>query len=92
MKNYKIFKIKGATQLNIKKSGSSTTIGSVLTAFTPGCPACTTPLVVVFGTVGGIAAFPLLGLEFKLLSVGALVFSIFWLTKKLNQPNSCHNT
>lgn len=84
-----IFKIKGAALINVKKSGSSTTFGSILTVFTPGCPACTTPLAAILGTVGGMAALPLLGLEFKLLSVGALLFSIFWLTKKLNQPNSC---
>jgi len=84
-----VFKIKGSTLFNLKKSSSSSAFGSTLTAFTPGCPACTTPLTTVLAAVGGLAIFPLLGLEFKILSVGALIISIYWITRKLNQPITC---
>jgi len=84
-----IFKIKGSTLFNLKKSSSSSAFGSTLTVFTPGCPACTTPLTIVLAAVGGLSIFPLLGLEFKILSIGALIFSIYWITRKLNQPSTC---
>jgi len=84
-----IFKIKGSTLINLKKSGGSTAFGSTLTVFTPGCPACTTALTAVLAGVGGLSIFPLLGLEFKILSMGALIFSIYWITRKLNQPSTC---
>jgi len=85
-----IFKIKGSTLFNLKKSGSASTFGSTLAVFTPGCPACTTSLTTVLAAVGiGFSIFPLLGLEFKILSVGALIFSIYWITRKLNQPSTC---
>ena len=84
-----IFKIKGSTLINLKKSGGSTAFGSTLTVFTPGCPACITPLTAVLAAVGGLSIFPLLGLEFKILSIGALIFSIYWISRKLNQAGSC---
>ena len=84
-----IFKIKGSTLFNLKKSGTDSTFGSTLAVFTPGCPACTTSLTTVLAAVGGLAIFPLLGLEFKILSLGALLFSIYWITRKLNQPSTC---
>jgi len=84
-----VFKIRGSSFINLKKSGSASTFGSTLAVFTPGCPACTTSLTTVLAAVGGLAIFPLLGLEFKILSVGALIFSIYWITRKLNQPSTC---
>jgi len=84
-----VFKIKGSTLFNLKKSGTASTFGSTLAVFTPGCPACTTSLTTVLAAVGGLAIFPLLGLEFKILSLGALLFSIYWITRKLNQPITC---
>ncbi len=83
-----VFKIKGSTSFNLKKSSGSA-FGSTLTVFTPGCPACTTPLTTVLAAVGGLSIFPLLGLEFKILSIGALIFSIYWITRKLNKPSTC---
>jgi len=85
----RVSKIKGSTLFNLKKSSSSSAFGSTLAVFTPGCPACTTPLTVVLAAVGGLAIFPLLGLEFKILSIAALIFSIYWITRKLNQPSTC---
>jgi len=60
------------------KNGTSAILGGALTAFTPGCPACTTSLSAVLGIVGGLAIFPLQGLELKIISIGALTFSIWW--------------
>lgn len=77
-----IFKIKNARLIAIKRSGSSTAFGSTLMAFAPGCPACTTPLVAVLGTAGGLALFPLQGLEFKMISFAALTLSTYWMAKR----------
>lgn len=84
-----VYKIKGARNINLKKSGGSTVAGSAFAAFTPGCPACTTPLAVILGAVGGLAIFPLQGLELKLISIGALAFAMFWITRGLQQPSCC---
>jgi hypothetical protein len=84
-----VFKIKGSKLVNMKKSGGSTALGSAFAVFTPGCPACTTPLVVALAAVGGLAAFPLQGLELKLISVGALLFAIYWISRGLQQPSCC---
>ena len=84
-----VYKIKGTARINIKKSGGSTVAGSAFAAFTPGCPACTTPLAVALAAVGGLAIFPLQGLELKLISVAALIFSTWWITRGLAQPSCC---
>ncbi len=84
-----VYKIKGATGTNLKKSGGTTIAGSAFAVFTPGCPACTTPLIVILGAVGGLAVFPLQGLELKIISVGALLFSIYWISRGLQQPSCC---
>ena len=78
-----IFKIRGSTLVTIKRSTGSTAFGSVLATFTPGCPACTTPLVAILATIGGLTIFPLQGLELKLISIGALSFSIYLILKSL---------
>ena len=83
-----VYKIQGS-RINTKKSGSSTVAGSAFAVFTPGCPACTTPLAVILGAVGGLAIFPLQGLELKLVSVAALVFSMYWISRGLQQPSCC---
>jgi hypothetical protein len=77
-----VFKIKGSQLITVKGSGT-TAFGSSLMAFTPGCPACTTPLAAVLSTVGGLAIFPLQGLELKLMSLAALSYSIYWVLKGL---------
>jgi hypothetical protein len=84
-----IFKIKNARLIAIKRSGSSTAFGSTLMAFAPGCSACTTPLVAVFGTAGGLALFPLQGLEFKMISVAVLTLSTYWMAKSPPHQNVC---
>ena len=83
------YNIKTQRAQNMKKSGTSAILGGALTAFTPGCPACTTSLSAVLGIVGGLAIFPLQGLELKLISVAALTFSIWWAMRNINKATCC---
>jgi hypothetical protein len=75
--------------MNLQKGGSSAIFGGALAAFTPGCPACTTSLTAVLGIVGGLAIFPLQGLELKFVSIGALSFSIWWAMRNINKASCC---
>ena len=84
-----VYNIKTQRNKNMKKSGTSAVLGGALTAFTPGCPACTTSLSAVLGVVGGLAIFPLQGLELKIISVGALIFSIWWAMRNINNTTCC---
>ena len=83
------FKIKRIKMMNSVKSNSSTLIGGAFAAFTPGCPACTAPLAVILGAVGGLSLFPMQGLELKFISVGVLIFSIYWITRGLQNRSCC---
>lgn len=71
------------------RSNSSTVLGGAFAAFTPGCPACTAPLAVVLGAVGGLSLFPMQGLELKFVSVGVLAFSIWWIARGLQSKSCC---
>ena len=84
-----VYNIKVQRSNNIKKSGMPAFLGGTLTAFTPGCPACTTSLTAVLGVVGGLAIFPLQGIELKFISIGALVFSIWWAMRSINNSTCC---
>ena len=83
------YNIKTQRNKNMKKSGTGALLGGALTAFTPGCPACTTSLSAVLGIVGGLAIFPLQGLELKFISIGALTFSIWWAMRNINNSTCC---
>ena len=83
------YNIKVQRNNNIKKSGMSAFLGGTLTAFTPGCPACTTSLTAVLGVVGGLAIFPLQGIELKFISIIALTFSIWWAMRNINNSSCC---
>ena len=76
-------------RMNLQKSSSSAIFGGALAAFTPGCPACTTSLTAVLGIVGGLAIFPLQGLELKFISIAALSFSIWWAMRNINKVSCC---
>ena len=84
-----LFKMKRMKMMNSAKSNSSAFLGGAFAAFTPGCPACTAPLAVILGAVGGLSVFPMQGLELKLISVGVLVFSIYWILRGLQKPSCC---
>ena len=83
------YNIKTQRDKSMKKSGASAVLGGALTAFTPGCPAYTTSLSAVLGIVGGLAIFPLQGLELKLISIAALTFSIWWAMRNINNATCC---
>ena len=83
------FRIKRMKMMNSVKSNSSAVLGGAFAAFTPGCPACTAPLAVILGAIGGLSLFPMQGLELKFISVGVLVFSIWWITKGLQSSSCC---
>ena len=89
-----VFKINQMKKMNSIKSNSvktnsSALFGGVFAAFTPGCPACTAPLAVILGAVGGLSLFPMQGLELKFISVGVLVFSIYCITRGLQSKSCC---
>ena len=84
-----VYNIKTQKTMNLKKGGTSAIFGGALAAFTPGCPACTTSLTAVLGIVGGLAIFPLQGLELKFVSIAALSFSIWWAMKSINKASCC---
>ena len=86
MMAYKMNQIK---KMNSVKSNSSAIFGGIFAAFTPGCPACTAPLAVILGAVGGLSLFPMQGLELKFISVGVLIFSIYWITRGLQSKSCC---
>ena len=71
MMGYKMNQMK---KMNLVKTNSSAIFGGVFAAFTPGCPACTAPLAVILGAVGGLSLFPMQGLELKFISVGVSDF------------------
>lgn len=83
------FKMKRMKMINSVKSNSSAILGGAFAVFTPGCPACTAPLVVILGAIGGLSLFPMQGLELKFISVGVLIFSIYWITRGLQSKSCC---
>ena len=86
MMAYKMNQIK---KMNSVKSNSSAIFGGIFAAFTPGCPACTAPLAVILGAVGGLSLFPMQGLELKFISIGVLIFSIYWIARGLQSKSCC---
>ncbi len=83
------YKIKRIKMMNSVKSNSSAILGGAFAAFTPGCPACTAPLAVILGAIGGLSLFPMQGLELKFISVGVLIFSVYWITRGLESKSCC---
>lgn len=83
------FKIKRMKMMNSIKGNSSAVLGGAFAAFTPGCPACTAPLAVILGTIGGLSLFPMQGLELKFISAGVLIFSIYWIARGLQSKRCC---
>ncbi len=64
----------------LKKQGA-TGAGSFVGVAASACPVCGSALLSAIGIAGGLAAFPLGGLELKALSVGFLALPI-WLTRR----------
>ncbi|MDX1533519.1 MAG: hypothetical protein R3230_04875 [Nitrosopumilaceae archaeon] len=83
------YKMKRMKMMNSVKSNSSAVLGGAFAAFTPGCPACTAPLAVILGAIGGLSLFPMQGLELKFISIGVLIFSLYWVARGLQQNSCC---
>ena len=83
------YRINRMKMVNSVKTDSSAVLGGAFAAFTPGCPACTAPLAVILGAIGGLSVFPMQGLELKFISVGVLVFSIYWIARGLQNHSCC---
>ena len=83
------YRIQRMRMMNSVKSNSSAVLGGAFAAFTPGCPACTAPLAVILGAIGGLSLFPMQGLELKFVSVGVLIFSIYWIARGLQSKSCC---
>lgn len=86
---YRIGAARAAAGGRGRRAGSApsatTVLGGAAAAFTPGCPACTAPLAVVLGAVGGLSVLPMQGLELKALSAGALLFSVYWVARGIER-------
>ena len=68
----------GAPKLKTEAGGGAGTLFGIAAS---ACPVCGSTLLSVIGIAGGLAAFPLGGLELKALSFGLLALPI-WLTRK----------
>lgn len=63
--------------------------GLVTAAFGMGCPVCGAFLLSAIGITGGLAIFPLKGLELKFLSLGLLAGSLIYGTSKVRARIHC---
>lgn len=67
---------------NVKFSGNGI-LGSLIAAFSLGCPSCGAILYSLLGITSGLTIFPLKGTEVKIFSLALLVFA----TKKMNEKS-----
>lgn len=81
-----------ANKAKIAKEGALAGSGGILTgAFASGCPVCGSVLLPLVGVSGGLAVFPLRGLELKALALMLIVASTYILLKSYNKCSSCRN-
>lgn len=77
--------------LNQTKNFAANIGGLVAAAFGMGCPVCGTFLLSAIGVVGGLAIFPLQGLELKFLSLGLLAGSLVYGLGKVQTAIHCED-
>lgn len=70
--NLLITKLKLAS---ITKEGSTSAFGALLSILVSGCPACSITLASYLGLSSILAAFPLFGLEIKIIALAILAYS-----------------
>lgn len=75
----------GPPKLKIEAGGGAGTIFGIAAS---ACPVCGSTLLSVIGITGGLAVFPLGGLELKALSFGFLVLPLWLIRKDLNKLES----
>lgn len=73
---------------SFNKGGAASGGGSLVGIAASACPVCGSALLSAIGIAGGLAAFPLGGLELKALSVGLLALPI-WLTRRDMKKIEC---
>ena len=71
------------TKVFLGREGFSSLLGTLGGAFAASCSACGTALISLVGVSGGLALFPLKGLEISLLAVAILSVALYFLGKSL---------
>jgi len=85
-----IFFRAGMIKNTFRKTGLLSSFGIFLGVLAPGCAACGLGLLPLLGFGSVIlASFPLEGLEFSILAVAVLSFSVFKITKDLHKGFFC---
>jgi len=82
-----IYQFKLNKKLNVKE-GTQSSLGSIFSLISSGCPACGS-LLAVFGITSGLSIFPLKGFELKILAISLLLLSTYFLVKKID--SKCEN-
>ena len=72
-----------ATKVFIGRTNVFGFLGVFGGAFGAACSACNTALIGLLGISGGLAVFPLRGLEFSLLALVLLIFSLYYVSKSM---------
>lgn len=92
---YYIRRARGGAR-NVGSSGAAGIGGLVSGIFGIGCAACGTfiftSVLALFGATGLLVFLPFGGEEFGFIGVGLLVYSVYLLTKKINDPLVCDIT
>ena len=76
---------------NLVKESSLSGSGTLAAAFASGCPVCGSLLLPLIGISGGLAAFPLRGLELKALALSLMLISTYFILKNNNKCELCEN-
>lgn len=71
------------TKVFIGRTNLFSLVGISAGSFGASCSACTTSLIAILGVSGGLAVFPLRGLEFLLLAFTILAVSLYFTSKSL---------
>ena len=92
--NFAMFVYYIKRRLQISREFGLGFFGSLLGIFGVGCASCGSVIIAsIFGLTGSVflTKFPLKGLEIGLLAILAILTSIYFLTKKINNPLACDN-
>ncbi|MBI3069703.1 MAG: hypothetical protein HYY87_00160 [Candidatus Levybacteria bacterium] len=71
------------------KLHSGTGLGTLFGVLASACPVCGSTLLSVIGIAGGLATFPLQGLELKALSFGLMALPVWLTTRELKSFKNC---
>jgi len=77
--------------LNSKKSLGASASGLIASAFGMGCPVCGAFLFSAVGIAGGLSILPLQGLELKFASLGLMMGSTVFASRRVNEAADCQD-